>query len=277
MTSSLARDHYTRLQHFCWGIFFVAWPRTKGQRCTFLLFNSENKPAAVVKAGSDEEAVRLIEHEENFLRNVPASTPSVPILRSGHRSERVRALAIDFFGGAPPRGDQMLMVEQVLSSWINTAGRAKVEDLPAWRRLHSCCASSLPAPLISLAAAEVCPAIFHGDFAPWNIKAHAGSWMLVDWERAELAGMPGWDWLHFVVQPAILVEHAPIATVVGRLEALFESELFVRYAQLARIAALEKKLTLAYLHHCVAVLRQSEGLQQVEVLAAAVERKWFAH
>ena len=97
--------------------------------------------------------------------------------------------------------------------------------------------------------------------------------MLVDWERAELAGMPGWDWLHFVVQPAILVEHAPIATVVGRLETLFESELFVRYAQLARIASLEKKLALAYLRYCVAVLRQSEGLQQIEELAAAAERK----
>ena len=36
--------------------------------------------------------------------------------------------------------------------------------------------------------------VFHGDFAPWNIKVdRAGAWMVLDWERGELHGVPCWD------------------------------------------------------------------------------------
>lgn len=58
-----------------------------------------------------------------------------------------------------------------------------------------------------LTRTRVHPCIFHGDFAPWNIReACNGSWILLDWERGETEGIPGWDWLHFALQPAILVK-----------------------------------------------------------------------
>lgn len=47
--------------------------------------------------------------------------------------------------------------------------------------------------------------------------------MVLDWERGELAGIPAWDWFHFVLQPAILVAREDTAALVRRLEGLLAS------------------------------------------------------
>ena len=91
--------------------------------------------------------------------------------------------------------------------------------------------------------------------------------MMVDWERAELTGPPLWDWLHFIIQPAILVEQAAPEAIVRRLRELFQLPLFVEYAAQARIQGLEWPLVHAYLHYCLHVVRQTEGLDGVRALA----------
>ena len=69
-----------------------------------------------------------------------------------------------------------------------------------------------------LAEAVFHPALAHGDCAPWNAKISNGACTLLDWERGELAGIPGWDWFHFVIQPAVLVRHEPVMKLIDRLE-----------------------------------------------------------
>jgi hypothetical protein len=107
------------------------------------------------------------------------------------------------------------------------------------------------------------PAIFHGDFAPWNIRAlPSGDWMVLDWERGDPRGLPGWDWFHFVIQPAILVRKAGIEELIRLVETLLANDAFRAYVQKALIQGFERELLLAYLLHVVEVIRPSEGLEQ---------------
>ena len=87
----------------------------------------------------------------------------------------------------------------------------------------------------------------HGDFAPWNIKVSRadGSWLALDWERGQLAGIPGWDWFHYAIQTGILVEKLPPERVAQRLEELFNAPVFWTYAEAAGIAGKEKPLATA--------------------------------
>lgn len=249
-------------------------PRMAGRRSVLLLFDSAGAPAGVVKAGTDAEAFRLIEREETFLKSALPNTPGVPGVRSRFRSERVSAFAMDFLPGVSPRPGDSPTLERLLGSWVDHSRKLAIGNLPLWQRLEAG-AATLPGPIKELGSAKVHPTLYHGDFAPWNIKARGESWTLLDWERGELAGLPLWDWLHFIVQPAVLVERHPTEAVLGEIESFLQSPSLARYAERSGIVGLERALTAAYLQHCVHVLRPSEGLAEVKALGDKVMRKWF--
>ena len=89
---------------------------------------------------------------------------------------------------------------------------------------------------------------------------------MLDWERGELTGIPGWDWFHYVIQTGILVEHLPAAALLQKVDGLLQSQAFKEYAQRSGIAGVERNLLLAYLLNCVEVIRPSEGLEQAREL-----------
>jgi aminoglycoside phosphotransferase (APT) family kinase protein len=115
--------------------------------------------------------------------------------------------------------------------------------------------------------------LMHGDFAPWNVKVLAGRWTVLDWERGERVGIPAWDWLHFVVQPAVLVQREGTDATVARLKKLFGSAEFQRYAVRCGIVGAEWKLAFAYVDHCMNVTRQTEGLKLLEALRDAIHAR----
>jgi len=191
-------------------------------------------------------------------------------VRSGYRSEHVSAFAMDFFPGVSPRPGNSPIVERLLGSWIDSGRKPAIGDLPLWQRLVAG-VSALPEPIKRVGSATVHPTIYHGDFAPWNIKVRGEDWTLLDWERGELAGLPLWDWLHFIVQPAILVERRPTETVLGEIESFLQSPALARYAERSGIAGLERALAAAYFQHCVHVLRPSEGLEELRALGCGAK------
>jgi hypothetical protein len=77
----------------------------------------------------------------------------------------------------------------------------------------------------------------HGDFAPWNIKLHDGSAVLVDWEEYQPCGLPLHDAYHFVHMTRYLFGKAPRSCWQG---------LRFHYAE-PLTAVLRWKLELAYL------------------------------
>jgi hypothetical protein len=152
-----------------------------------------------------------------------------------------------------------------------------VSDTPEWRRLHDAAPrGELFAALAGqLRERKLHPAIHHGDFVPWNIKVSAaGAWTVLDWERGELAGLPGWDWFHYLVQSGILVGHLSVPMLIRRVESLLNSEGFKQYATRAAILGYERELVLAYLLHVVEVIKPSEGLAATAELLKALSTRW---
>jgi hypothetical protein len=90
-----------------------------------------------------------------------------------------------------------------------------------------------------------------------------GTWQVLDWERGALTGMPCWDWFHFEIQNSILVRRESAATVLTRLERLWNEPPFREYAHRAGVSGHERALTAAYLQYCTDVLRPTEGLEVI--------------
>jgi hypothetical protein len=252
-------------------------PMSEGQRLLVLVFDARQQPAAVVKAGLSERARVLIEREEGFLTSVPAGMNGVPRLRAAFQSPHLRALALDFFAGDSPRPHQEEALPQLLESWLDSKRRIMVSDAPDWARLERACSGDRLFRVIAerLKGKTFHAALHHGDLAPWNIKVSpAGTWTVLDWERGELTGIPGWDWFHYIIQSAILVGRMPTSTLVQRVEGLLGSEAFRRYAERAGIFGSERELVLAYLLHVAEVIKPSEGLAQTRELLQALAGHW---
>ena len=254
-------------------------PWAPGRRFQILVFLPEGKPMAVVKAGTQPAANELIAKEVSFLSSIPAELPGVPRLRHLFHEGAINAFATDFFPGHSPRAAQRSAVEPLLSSWLKAGRNLEVRELAAWQRLSQApTEDALLKQLAHLAGLRVQAAVFHGDFAPWNIKvATAGVWTALDWERGELNGPPAWDWFHFVLQPAMLVQRQPPARLASLAESFLVSPLFQVYAREAGLIGHERDWLLAYLLYCRDVLRPAEGSPRVVELLRVLAQKWASH
>ena len=252
-------------------------PQTEGQRFVLLLFGNDQHPMAVVKAGVSEAAQELLSTEEQFLQSAPKHLPELPELRGTFHERGVCAFALDFFEGQSPAAHAGTELSNLLGAWIAEDRWATLRELGAWQRLIATESERpLPVQVRSLGQTRVHPTIAHGDLTPWNIKSSGGRWTVLDWERGELAGIPGWDWFHFVLQPALLVRRESPEVLLARFEALLSSPEFIRYARRAEIFEHTQALGLAYLAYCLRVTRQTEGRESLQALADLAAVRWLA-
>ncbi len=251
-------------------------PASDGQRFLILVFDTNQKPVAVIKAGLTARAIELIRHEELFLGSVPGRIEGIPALRATFDSSRMRALVLDFFTGDSPRVKDEDAMVRLLSCWVHRQKELRLSELSGWTRLASSSAIAwFPALARRIGQQFLHPAIRHGDFVPWNIKVSPrGAWTVLDWERSELTGIPAWDWFHYVIQTGILVERQPTSRLVSRVESMLSSAWFQQYAEYCGIAGLERELALAYLVHCVEVIKPSEGLSAARELLSTLHERW---
>jgi hypothetical protein len=249
-------------------------PKAEGRRFIILLFNENSQPVAVIKAGIGESAIRLIEQEASFLASVSPDTPGTPRLRSAFRSGCLHALTLDFVPGRSPRPNEADRLESLLSSWIDSTRTVPIIELSAWQRLAGWLDAQSPT-WQQLKDAVCHPVIYHGDFTPWNVKVLHGSWQALDWERGELAGVPGWDWFHYVIQSAVLINREPVERLVIRVEHMLASESFARYAARAGITGVARLLVLAYLNYSVRILKQTEELPRIQALLERLSAIWI--
>jgi thiamine kinase-like enzyme len=62
--------------------------------------------------------------------------------------------------------------------------------------------------LVSKEDLQVKIGVYHGDLAPWNVKiTPRGRVTVMDWEYGGLKGPAAWDWIHYLLQRASLVDH----------------------------------------------------------------------
>jgi hypothetical protein len=233
--------------------------------------DAHGTPLHVVKAGLDAKAKTLIEHEAALLKSQSAERLHAPHLRGTLNEQTVSALSISYAAGQPPRAATDSKLGEILTGWLNGESRIRFSTLPHAQRLFASktLASNERQILARLEAHAMASAIHHGDFAPWNIReASSGRWTVLDWERGEPQGPPAWDWFHFRVQTAVLVERWQPEAVLNHLDSCLRQPDFQRYSQAANIAGLEHELLLGYLLHARDVMRQTEGAEIIEALAA---------
>ena len=246
-------------------------PRATGRRFVLMLFKNE-RAVAVVKAGVGSEAQHLITSEITFLQS--AGRPSISAPLAVFKSSRMRAFAMAPLDGVAPRHPTSRDIHRVLLPWVNQSTSVPLSAVTGWSKVATACADhpAWRAHCASVTTREVFPAVMHGDFAPWNIKVHpkSGAWQVFDWERGEIMGVPGWDWMHFEIQNAILVRRDNTETILKKLDHLFSDSIFCDYAKLAGIVGLERALLVAYLLHCLVIQPPTEGLASVESLLQAL-------
>lgn len=246
-------------------------PRTVGRRFVLMLFEN-GSPIAVVKAGIGSAAQSLVGAEAHFLQS--AGSIGLPAPLAVLESERVHAFAILPLEGAAPRTASPRDVQRVLQPWLAVTASIPLSDISGWAKVSAACADSpvWKKHCAGVSSRNICPAIVHGDFAPWNIKVHpcTGVWQVFDWERGQLCGVPAWDWFHFELQTAILVDRESLHALHMRIAGLFAAPEFHDYAARAGITGLERALLAAYLLHCANVQPQTEGLAAIEALLQSV-------
>ena len=81
---------------------------------------------------------------------------------------------------------------------------------------------------------EIPLVLVHGDFAPWNIKQQPNAQLaVIDWEDAELEGLPLWDLCHFYFMQAYLFGESE------QLETFISSSLINSYLRSFKIAEVD--------------------------------------
>lgn len=245
-------------------------PAAPGQRQVLLLFDDPGASRSVVKTGRGGPATELICREVAALRSLPAGTPGAPQIRAEFEYHDLRAFALDFCPGAAPSAADLFAPRQLLTAWLQPPREVRLMELPALTRLAG--RGTNDPWFAPLRSAVVRPALMHGDFAPWNVKVspRTGTWTALDWERGERDGVPAWDWFHFVIQPALLVQRLAPEAIAARLQTFLASAPFQTYAAAARIAGLESALLAAYLAYSARVIQPAEGLAATEQLLAIV-------
>ena len=230
-------------------------PNAIGRRCIFLCFDRACKPLCIVKWGCGAAARSKISAEKRILWGNDVKRGGAPAILGYFETADQSGIVLEYIAGRTPgrRVDQE-MLSRVLGQWVKNEPPTPLAEIPGWQRL--------PGDDRCERAAEqrIVPVIYHGDFAPWNIIIDkTGVWRVLDWERGEPVGVPGWDWFHYVVQVECLVKRSRPRKVWRRLQETMAHPAFQAYAEQTRIKGIEPMILRGYCHHALELLRENRG------------------
>jgi hypothetical protein len=244
-------------------------PEGPAPRFILQVFNSSKRPVAVVKAGNTKRACDLIDREAAILRSIETESVNkepylgVPRVAATFRGGGICAFAMPFIDGDSPRPKQSSGIEPILNSWLEPARRVPVREFAAWKALEQAASQDPAFRRINerLSKLEIAPALFHGDFAPWNIKVSKGSktWVVIDWERGEVNGPPAWDWFHFDLQSRVLRDKKRGISLMSSARSLLTLPSLGKYLHEVGLAGQELTWLLGYLMYCAHVIMPAEG------------------
>jgi hypothetical protein len=217
------------------------------------------------------------EREAALLSNLPKNVIGCTGITGRLSADTLSAFATAFFSGDSLDTD--LGIEKLFHAWLNAAPPEPIQNLATWRELQSVAkGAGLPQwPVLRDALAEqmVRTTIYHGDFAPWNVRmTNLENIRAFDWERGHLKGIPAWDWFHFIVQTSILVKRYSPERGAAELEQLVHSPRFQKYASDAGISEIVEPLLLAYLFDQKLVVQPLEGGEQTDRLFQLLWSHW---
>lgn len=189
----------------------------------FLLGNPESDARRVViarkvgceiiidKVGLSLPARSSVSNEIAVMLALPDGLPSVLSLKQYDQHENWCFYSCAKVDGNSPQQNDNELVMRILEEWLESAYKTALKDttqlvhvrnyieqhgIAEGERLLNVCNDM-----------HVSVGIFHGDFAPWNIiKSGQDKMTVIDWEHGSSNGPAAWDWIHYLLQRAILVD-----------------------------------------------------------------------
>ncbi len=238
-------------------------PAEPGRRFLFGLLDEHGRCHQVVKCAADPTGRELIEQEATVLGSLGNKLPGIPLVRAALSTDDCSAFAMDFFAApvrVPSRSERVALVRQ----WISEGPPKNFSTLQPVEKPGSPDATSSD-PMIK-------PVIFHGDFAPWNIRQDGADWMVIDWEKARLLGPPLWDLLHYEIHEEILVNRSSVRKVRMRIRNLIQDPCVRSYLRDCGAAEHANILLQGYLSHLDRIYPAIRGRQTVDQLIASYKR-----
>jgi hypothetical protein len=235
---------------------------TRGSRLVLLLCDETRRPVSVVKVGLSATGRRATDREADLLEKLPPGMLGCIRMTGRMKTPSLSVFATSYFPGDSPNNDAGM--EHLFHTWLNPGPSVPLASLEPWREFAAVMAEADPGAWqilnLALAGKTVHSTLYHGDFAPWNIRAvNSQNLQTYDWERGHLQGIPGWDWFHFFVQTAVLARRHSAERVAAEVEQLLLSERFQKYAAEAGISDIAQPLLLAYLLHQKWIVQPREG------------------
>jgi hypothetical protein len=201
---------------------FAAWAGDK-EKIGFLLGNPEadarramvvhtqGKEYVVSKVGTGGKSKASVIVERGIIETLPKHLSGIPSLRGEQEEKNWASYSTDFIKGKSPGRADDAQVMALLNDWVAVADPVPLGETKQWiavmKEANRQSATDIWAKLSDAFSVEVMSGVFHGDFAPWNIKmSREGYLNVLDWEHGSSAGPAGWDWLHYLIQRAILVD-----------------------------------------------------------------------
>jgi len=238
-------------------------PAEPGRRFLFGLLDEHGCCYRVVKCAADPVGRELIEQEAAILGSIGDKLPGIPEMQAALSTDDCSAFAMDFFPApdrVPSRSERVALVRQ----WISK------EPAKNFSSLHSIPRTGGP----GVAGSDVMmkPVIFHGDFAPWNIRSAGRNWVVIDWEKARPLGPPLWDLLHYEIHEEILVNRSPVGKVRQRIHSLIQDPCVKSYLGDCGAAEYADALLQGYLLHLDMIYPAIRGRRTVDELIASYRR-----
>jgi len=244
-------------------------------RLVLLLCDEGGRPTRVIKVGINVAGRQATDQEADLLAQLPAHTLGCIRLTGRLVTPTLSAFATDYFPGTSPEDDTGM--EHLFHAWLKDEPPVPLESLPLWQELAAAGAQSESWPILSraLAGKKIRPTLYHGDFAPWNVRiVNSQNLQAFDWERGQLRGLPGWDWFHFIVQTSILARGYSVERAAAEVEQLIHSPRFQKYAADAGISDIAEPLLLAYLLHQCWIIKPLEGAKTTAALFDFLFAHW---
>jgi hypothetical protein len=165
----------------------------------------------VSKVGVGSAAKLSVNHEEKFVRSLREVYTGVPHILESSNTDAYSSYTTTYVSGRSPQHDDDPLVLGVLESWMRLSKPCNVSDTSIWALMKKEAEATGTSEFIDvvkqLEGLVIKQGLYHGDFAPWNIKISSGDEVhVMDWEFASLDGFAAWDWIHYLLQRAILVE-----------------------------------------------------------------------
>jgi len=256
--------------------------KDSGRPHVLLLFDATDRPAVVVKVGTSKEARRLIRVEQELFFPERPHFPCLPEAVGWYEGEYASAIAYRYVEGANPRPPQYGEIGSLLNSWIEDDEASPLTELPVWLRLEVLLRDNpgLESIFEVLQSCPIKPVLAHGDFAPWNIRVSSSGanseWVVLDWEQATRRGVPGWDWIHFILQYNTLVRHLSPQATLSEIETLWKNPDFQTYSRRTGIETILKELTFVFLLYFLRYCNPRENAVATRTLLREFNNKYFA-